>query len=259
MATIRILSVFAFVSAVALGQSKFEVASISTNPTQGRMTAEFPPGGERFIATHASLRQLIVIAYGITPRQLSEVVPVSEEKYDVQAKADGPASHKQMQEMLQFPLIERFQLRLRREKREAPIYALVIEKPGEKHGSKLKPADEESSWMLSRILGDEQASGRAQIRFAIDHLRKAAQGSGHRLLTRNPSFPSGVRRKGNSSSALPDLDRGRMTRTPEVKRTTIRREAVACWPPGQGWRPPNERTLYGLTAIKSPAGVVAPS
>ena len=202
MATFRILNVCAFISAIALGQSKFEVASIRTNLIQGRMTAEFPPGGERFIATHASLRQLIVIAYGITPRQRSEVVPVSEEKYDVQAKADGPASHKQMQEMLQFLLIERFQLRLRRERREAPVYALVIEK----RGSKLKPADEESSWMLSRILGDEQASGRivfngesmADFAFALSALSRIGRIvvdetglAGNYNFELNPALPAG--------------------------------------------------------------------
>jgi uncharacterized protein (TIGR03435 family) len=206
VATFRILNAFAFISAVALGQSKFEVASIRTNLTQGRMTAEFPPGGERFIATHASLRQLIVIAYGITPRQLSEVVPVSEEKYDVQAKADGPASRKQMQEMLQLLLIERFQLRLRREKREAPVYALVIEKRGEKGGSKLKPADEDSSWMLSRILGDEQPSGRivfncesmADFAFALSTLSRIGRIvvdetglAGNYNFELNPALPTG--------------------------------------------------------------------
>jgi uncharacterized protein (TIGR03435 family) len=150
------LKAFAFISALALSQPRFEVASIRPNPNQGRMTAEFPPGNQRFIATYASIRQLIVIAYGITPHQLSEVVPVSEDKYDVQARADWPSSRPEMQQMLQSLLIERFHLSLRREQRDAPIYALIVEK----RGLKLKPTNEESPWTLSRIRGDEQASGR---------------------------------------------------------------------------------------------------
>jgi uncharacterized protein (TIGR03435 family) len=142
-----------------LGQSSpaFEVASVRPNRTVGgRASAEVSPGGERFTATNTSLGALIVIAYGVTPRQVSPLDSISHEKYDIQAKADRAVSRDQMLRMLQALLADRFKLKIRREMRELPAYALVVGK----HGTKLHLSEQQLPWTLSRARGYEPKGGR---------------------------------------------------------------------------------------------------
>jgi len=116
--------------------------------------------GERFTATNTSLGQLIVTAYGITPQQVSPLDPAIYEKYDVQARADHPVTRRDMLPMLQALLADRFRLGIRREMREQSVYALVIDKRGDKRGPKLQMSKEDLPWTLSRARGNEQSSGR---------------------------------------------------------------------------------------------------
>jgi uncharacterized protein (TIGR03435 family) len=55
---------------------------------------------------------------------------VDSAKYDIAAKAEGDASPDQMRLMLQTLLEERFQLKLRHETKEHPLYVLVAAKTG---------------------------------------------------------------------------------------------------------------------------------
>jgi uncharacterized protein (TIGR03435 family) len=146
-------------AAGVLGQSlpAFEVASVRMNRTAGGpASAEFAPGGERFTATNTSLGQLIVMAYGVTPRQVAPLEPIIYEKYDIQAKAVRAVTRKEMLRMLQALLAERFKLSIRHEMRELPVYALVVGKGG----PKLQMSKEQLAWSLSRSRGYEPASGR---------------------------------------------------------------------------------------------------
>ena len=54
--------------------------------------------------------------------------------YDVVAKADGdtPPTTDEFREMMQTLLVERFQLQVHRERREVPVYGLVVGKNGPK-------------------------------------------------------------------------------------------------------------------------------
>jgi uncharacterized protein (TIGR03435 family) len=54
--------------------------------------------------------------------------------WDIVAKAEGDAvpTHAEFQKMLQSLLTDRFQLKLHREMRETPVYALVVSKDGAK-------------------------------------------------------------------------------------------------------------------------------
>jgi uncharacterized protein (TIGR03435 family) len=99
---------------------------------------------------------LIILAYGITPRQIGVLDPIMYEKYDVQASADHSVPRAEMLRMLQSLLAERFKLRIRRETRELPIYALVINKGG----PRLQSNQEQLPWNLTRAEGNEQHRGR---------------------------------------------------------------------------------------------------
>lgn len=121
---------------------RFDVASVKTNTTGGG--SEYPglaPGRQRFTARSLPVTALILLAYDVTPGQISGV-PSSLDAvgYDIEAKCDHPMTKEQSLPMLQTLLAERFKLTLHRETREQPIYALVVAKAG----PKLQESSEES-------------------------------------------------------------------------------------------------------------------
>jgi uncharacterized protein (TIGR03435 family) len=88
-------------------------------PTPGRITANAP------------LRVLMQAAYHLYPFQIVGGPEwVDWDNYEVDAKAAGNPDRAQMFLMLQSLLEDRFQLRLRREWREMPVYALVPARAG---------------------------------------------------------------------------------------------------------------------------------
>jgi bla regulator protein blaR1 len=124
-------------------RSAFEVASLKPNRSGESTTPGgfFQPGG-RYLAANVSLNYLVLAAYNLRLRQLSGGPNwVSEDKYDMEAKAPegvisgGPldrAKVDQMRLMLQAFLVERFKLKVHKEVRESPIFALVVAKGGPK-------------------------------------------------------------------------------------------------------------------------------
>jgi uncharacterized protein (TIGR03435 family) len=70
-----------------------------------------------------------MMAYDVAERQISGGPGwLDSEGFDISAKAERPVSRDQICLMLQTLLAHRFQLALRRETREEPVYALVVEK-----------------------------------------------------------------------------------------------------------------------------------
>jgi uncharacterized protein (TIGR03435 family) len=117
----------------------FEVASVkpnrSTNPPQLR----FLPGG-KLVATNADLQTLILNAFEIQFFQLQDAPGwVASERFDISAAAaDATTSLAGTRLLLRRLLIDRFNLRLRQEKRSLPGYALVVSRPNVL-GRQLKP------------------------------------------------------------------------------------------------------------------------
>jgi len=92
-------------------------------------------------AINYPLQVPIAYAYHLpynSPRLTGGPAWVRSARYDIEAKADEPAgaSRAQMNMMLQKLLADRFQLTLRRETKELPVYALAVAKSG----LKLTPA-----------------------------------------------------------------------------------------------------------------------
>jgi uncharacterized protein (TIGR03435 family) len=106
---------------------EFEVAVIkpARAGAQGNFF-EIAPGGERFTATNAPLRVLIMMAYGVADWQVSGGPGwMNSEYFDIEAKPEHPASREQIFQMLQSLLSDRFQLKLHKETREVPVYILA--------------------------------------------------------------------------------------------------------------------------------------
>src|SRR5215831_14437083 len=94
----------------------------------------------RCVSRFEPLRTVIALAYDIPPALLypyeGKVVIgpswINSEIFDIEAKAESPTSEAQLKLMLQTLLVERFKLKLHRENRDMPVYALVAGKNGVK-------------------------------------------------------------------------------------------------------------------------------
>jgi uncharacterized protein (TIGR03435 family) len=107
----------------------FDVASIkpSKNSANGNVV-DIAQGGQRFTATNAPLRLLIMMAYDVNVRQISGGPGwLNSDCYDIEAKPERPASREQIRLMLQSLLADRFNLKLHKETRELPMYVLTAE------------------------------------------------------------------------------------------------------------------------------------
>jgi uncharacterized protein (TIGR03435 family) len=112
---------------------EFEVASIRLHANAGDKAYVQAFQG-RLVMTNFSLKQLIVFAYDVPNNQVSGGQAwMDSNRYDIQAKAEGNSSVKQVEgPMLQALLEERFNLKAHRETAERPVYELTAEKGGVK-------------------------------------------------------------------------------------------------------------------------------
>ena len=118
---------------------EFEVATIKLvkEPNPGRLQDR--TDGRRYTTRYTTLRDLIMMAYGLDPRQIvGGPAWVAEDEYDIDAvAADGVQAAGNWDVMLQKLLAGRFQLTSHREQREMSVYVLTVAKGG----AKMKPAD----------------------------------------------------------------------------------------------------------------------
>ena len=139
----RAFCVLLAVSVCCIAQipKKFEVASVKLQaPGDTRGSIGPSPGG--FIANGIPLKVFIEIAYRVKDYQIVGGPHwIDTDHYDVSAKAPEGfiPTGEQMQPMLQALLADRFGLKLHRETREMPAFALVVAKGGPKLTATTKP------------------------------------------------------------------------------------------------------------------------
>jgi uncharacterized protein (TIGR03435 family) len=138
----------AFAQTPAPQHLTFDVASIKVagplNPAairEGKMHLGMKVDGAICDIGGFSLRDLIRTAYDVKDYQIAGVDalgnPLDAERYDIQATLPVGATEKDVPQMLQALLAERFKLALHRETRDLPVYALIVGKDG----TKLKAAE----------------------------------------------------------------------------------------------------------------------
>ena len=113
----------------------FEVASIKPN-TSGRNQAALlrQPGG-KFVATNATVKMLLRVAYQIQDFQIYGGPNWTDsDRFDIEAKAEDAAGlqKEELALMLQNLLADRFQLKTHTERKELSVYELVVGKGGAK-------------------------------------------------------------------------------------------------------------------------------
>jgi uncharacterized protein (TIGR03435 family) len=143
------------------GKQQFEVASVRENKAGGNSSSNFDldgdgnlywvmnrndktaPEGSLFRATNQTLMRYIIFAYKLNGTEELAVrfkfwaglgldVPawVTDTHYDIEARAAAGATKDQMRLMMQSLLAERFKLAVRKETRQAPVFAMTLEKSG---------------------------------------------------------------------------------------------------------------------------------
>ena len=127
------LLMIAFASALAQPPLAFEVATIK--PLDGFVNARASFSGPRMTLSGYALQGLLMDAYQVDSWQIAGG-PVwrDTDPFEIVAKAPGNAapSPEDRRLMLRALLEDRFKLKVHRELREAPVYALVVAKNGPK-------------------------------------------------------------------------------------------------------------------------------
>jgi uncharacterized protein (TIGR03435 family) len=130
----------------------FEVASIKpaqppTPDAGGRIFMRGPSGGPgtkdpgRINYPFMSLKNLLMTAYNMKNYQISGPSWLDTERFDITATMKPDTTKEQFQVMLQNLLIERFKMSVHREKKELPMYSMVVTKAGRlKESSVTAPA-----------------------------------------------------------------------------------------------------------------------
>jgi uncharacterized protein (TIGR03435 family) len=117
----------------------FEVASVKSNRTEAPATTLFPLGpgdayaenGGRFRATNQPLITYLRFAYRLGPGDLLDLPRwIYNERFDVEARANGEPAKDQMRLMMRSLLKERFKLVVHTERRTQDIFDLELAKPG---------------------------------------------------------------------------------------------------------------------------------
>lgn len=133
-----LLIVFACSAALAqqpAGNSPtFEVASIKPAEPQSTGHVRVMMGGDpgRVNYTNVTLKNVLTRAYDVKSYQITGPSWIDGERYDIVAKVPDGAPKEQIPAMLQNLLAERFKMKLHRETKEQPVYALVVGKNGPK-------------------------------------------------------------------------------------------------------------------------------
>lgn len=149
--TTRILTgtlVLALLAATAPGAqveepaATFEVASVRRGDSlAGGGTMGVRPGGQ-FMSRNILLRNLIAEAYDVPVNRVLEGPGwIGEERYDIEARAEGEMTWDRARPMLLALLRERFNLAAHKETRELPVYALVLARPDGRLGPRLRRND----------------------------------------------------------------------------------------------------------------------
>ena len=136
----------------SVARPAFEVASIKpSDPNQPR-TMKFGP--DTLTILNVPLATTVAQAYSLPPWQLSFgsfFSLMTEQRYDIVAKAAAPVPPDQMRLMLQRLLAERFHLEVHMEAKVVDVYALVVNQGG----AELQPATPEEASDIAKELSTD--------------------------------------------------------------------------------------------------------
>ncbi len=121
----------------------FEVATVKPSPPDSTR-AGMDMKGDLFSVMNLSLLNLMTFAYDTNRHQIAGAPAwFTTERFDITGKPEGEGtpSQDQMRVMLRKLLAERFQLAVRRDKQEMPVYTINVSKSGSKFSRTEKTGD----------------------------------------------------------------------------------------------------------------------
>jgi uncharacterized protein (TIGR03435 family) len=117
--------------AQAPSELKFEVASVRPSQPAGqdRVDVGLHTDGAQVRINSFPIRDYIARAFRLKVYQITGPDWLSSERFDLSAKLPDGATPDQIPEMLQSLLTDRFQMKFHRERKDLPVYALILGKP----------------------------------------------------------------------------------------------------------------------------------
>jgi uncharacterized protein (TIGR03435 family) len=123
-----------FLFSVCASAQTFDVASVRIDKAgsaggEGQVTESITSTPGSLIMHNVTLRSCVKWAYGVRDFQLSAGPDwIAAERYDISAKAANKADDAELRKMLRALLADRFQLVVREERKQLPVYALIVSK-----------------------------------------------------------------------------------------------------------------------------------
>lgn len=134
---LRVVFVFMALASTAVwaqtpaAKLEFEVASVRPAPPlspQGIANIGLHLDGSQARIISFSLKDYIAMAYRVKAYQISAPDWAASDRFDLTAKLPAGSAPDRIPEMLQTLLADRFELKIHRDKKELPVYALVLGK-----------------------------------------------------------------------------------------------------------------------------------
>lgn len=125
----------ALTTAAMFGQTpvkvEFEVASVRPAQPSGpeRVDIGVHLDGAQVRIASFSVRDFLGMAYRVKPYQVSGPDWTASDRFNLSATLPAGSTPSQIPEMVQSFLADRFQLKMHREKKDLPVYALILGKP----------------------------------------------------------------------------------------------------------------------------------
>ena len=139
-----IVLIAAATPAVAQTSPRFDVASVRPSPPSqtGDTSIGVRITRSQVQITSLTMKDYLAMAFNVAAKQIAGPDWLGEARFDITAKMPDGATRDELSSMLQALLTERFQMKIRREPREFPVYALTLAKgPSRLTPSTLKEPD----------------------------------------------------------------------------------------------------------------------
>ena len=136
MSVVRTL-LFLFAATALAQNAAFDVASVKINQqfsmdNRGTWRSSIDTNPGTLTMRNVNLTMIVAWAYDVQRPQISGPAWINSQRYDIVAKAAGPAPERELRRMLQTLLTERFKLETHRESRQMDVYAILLPKSGHK-------------------------------------------------------------------------------------------------------------------------------
>jgi uncharacterized protein (TIGR03435 family) len=177
-------------SQTAPARPEFEVASIrlSGPMVPGQLGIGVHIDGAQVTARLFTLKAYLGYAYGLKPYQITGPDWITSDRYDITAKIPHGVSMQRVPDMMQTLLEQRFQMKMHRDKRSFPVYALVVAKSGLK--MRPLPPDPDDAADASKNTPDVAVGGgRGGLSVNFGHGSSISLG-GNQIVGKKVSMPS---------------------------------------------------------------------